>query len=80
MVLPFSDLDSPIVVTSWGKQLSVESADDPSIAAFLDELRPRMRPNLEFHAPVVRARHSEAWATIPCDRRVHDSRWLWPSA
>ena len=39
VVSPFSDLDSPIVVTSWGKQLAVESADDPSIAAFLDEYR-----------------------------------------
>ena len=34
---PFSEQKSPIVVTAWGNQLSVQSADDPHIDQFLKQ-------------------------------------------
>jgi len=36
---PVPDQDSPIKLTAWGNQLSVQSADDPRIEAFLNAFR-----------------------------------------
>jgi hypothetical protein len=36
---PVPDQDSPIKLTAWGNQLSVESADDPRIGQFLSAFR-----------------------------------------
>ncbi len=36
---PYPDQDSPIVLTAWGVQLSVDSADDPRIDEFLTTYR-----------------------------------------
>lgn len=33
---PFDDLDSPVVLSAWGKQLALDSVDDPRIDAFLE--------------------------------------------
>jgi hypothetical protein len=32
---PYPDLDSPIVASAWGKQLRLESADDPALERFI---------------------------------------------
>lgn len=39
LLSPYEDLDSPIVISAWGHQLKVDSADDPRIAAFVEEYR-----------------------------------------
>lgn len=39
LVSPFDGLDAPIVASSWGKQIKVDSADDPALASFLDTHR-----------------------------------------
>lgn len=39
LVSPYEGLDSPIVASSWGKQVKVTSADDPALAAFLNAHR-----------------------------------------
>lgn len=36
---PVPNQDAPIKLSAWGNQLSVESADDPRITAFLDTFR-----------------------------------------
>ncbi len=36
MVSPYPNLESPIVVTAWGLQLSVDSAEDQRIQEFID--------------------------------------------
>lgn len=36
---PYPGLESPITLTAWGKQLSVENAQDPSIEKFLVKYR-----------------------------------------
>ncbi|WP_018657998.1 DUF3105 domain-containing protein [Actinomadura flavalba] len=35
MMSPYPDLDSPIVLTAWGRQLKVDDASDPRIGRFL---------------------------------------------
>ena len=35
LVSPYSDQDSPVVATAWGKQLSLESAEDPDLERFV---------------------------------------------
>jgi hypothetical protein len=35
LLSPYPGLESPIVLTAWGLQLSVENADDPRIADFI---------------------------------------------
>ncbi|GAA3511036.1 DUF3105 domain-containing protein [Georgenia daeguensis] len=35
LVSPYEDMESPIMLSAWGAQLSVEDADDPRIDAFL---------------------------------------------
>lgn len=39
LLSPVPEQDAPIKLTAWGNQLSVESADDPRIAAFFDAFR-----------------------------------------
>ncbi len=34
---PYPDLPAPVVVSSWGRQLQLEGADDPRLAQFLRE-------------------------------------------
>lgn len=36
---PVPDQDAPIKLTAWGSQLSIESADDSRVTAFLDAFR-----------------------------------------
>ena len=36
LLSPYPDLKSPIVLTAWGIQLELESADDDRIATFID--------------------------------------------
>ncbi|HET6951454.1 MAG TPA: DUF3105 domain-containing protein [Acidimicrobiales bacterium] len=36
---PYADLDSPLVVTAWGRKLPLDSADDPRLAQFIDTYR-----------------------------------------
>ena len=35
LVSPFEGLPTPVVASAWGKQLQVESADDPALAQFV---------------------------------------------
>ena len=35
LVSPYPDLDAPLVATAWGKQLRLESADDPNLDRFV---------------------------------------------
>ncbi len=35
LVSPYPDLDSPIVVSAWGKQLRLKSASDPNLERFI---------------------------------------------
>ena len=39
LVSPFEGLPTPIVATAWGRQLALETADDPALAAFIREFR-----------------------------------------
>jgi Protein of unknown function (DUF3105) len=32
---PFSDLEAPVVASSWGRQLKLEGADDPDLERFV---------------------------------------------
>lgn len=36
---PFDNLPSPVVASAWGKQIKLDSADDPRLAAFVKEYR-----------------------------------------
>lgn len=36
LLSPYPDLSSPIVLSAWGYQLQVEQADDPRLAAFIE--------------------------------------------
>jgi hypothetical protein len=36
---PYPDLESPIVVSAWGRQLALDSADDPRLAQFVTTYR-----------------------------------------
>jgi hypothetical protein len=38
MLSPYEDLGSPISIQAWNHQLTVDSADDPRLAAFADRL------------------------------------------
>ena len=35
LVSPYPDLDAPIVATAWGKQMTLENADDPDLERFV---------------------------------------------
>ena len=35
LVSPYPDLDAPIVASAWGKQLRLDSADDPALNSFI---------------------------------------------
>ncbi|MEQ8676173.1 MAG: DUF3105 domain-containing protein [Aggregatilineales bacterium] len=37
MVSPYPGIDSPIIVSAWGYQLKLQSADDPALMDFIDE-------------------------------------------
>ena len=39
LVTPFPNLPSPIVASAWGRQLSLERADDPELASFIRVFR-----------------------------------------
>ena len=39
LVSPYEDLPSPVVATAWGKQLQLESADDPDLEGFIGAFR-----------------------------------------
>lgn len=41
LMSPVDDLPSPVVLTAWGKQLAVESADDPRVEDFIRVYRQR---------------------------------------
>jgi hypothetical protein len=36
---PYPGLDSPIVMTAWGRQLALDSVDDPRVRQFIDTYR-----------------------------------------
>ena len=36
---PFEGLPSPVVVSAWGRQLVLDSPDDPRLQTFLEEFR-----------------------------------------
>jgi hypothetical protein len=36
LVSPYSDQDFPVVASAWGKQLSLESAEDPDLERFIN--------------------------------------------
>ncbi|MDT0167327.1 DUF3105 domain-containing protein [Actinotalea sp. AC32] len=36
LVSPYEDLDAPVVLTAWGHQLELDSADDPRVDVFLE--------------------------------------------
>jgi hypothetical protein len=44
LVSPHDGLGSPIVLTAWGRQLAVESWDDPAVTSFLDQYLGRPSP------------------------------------
>ena len=35
LVSPYPDLDAPVVASAWGKQLALESAEDPALERFI---------------------------------------------
>jgi hypothetical protein len=39
LVSPFPDLPAPVVVSSWGRQLALESADDDRLGQFVQRFR-----------------------------------------
>lgn len=48
VVTPYEGLDSPLVVSTWARQLALDSADDPRLARFVDQYRsspPSPEPN-----------------------------------
>ena len=36
---PFEDMDSPLTVTAWGRQMPLDSVDDPRLRQFIDTYR-----------------------------------------
>ena len=44
LVSPYENQDSPLVLTAWGRQLSVDSWDDPAVDEFLDQYLGRRSP------------------------------------
>lgn len=47
-----NDLPAPIVISSWGFQLRVQSASDPRLQQFIDAFRHSQKYTPEFGAPV----------------------------
>ena len=47
-----NDLPAPIVISSWGFQLRVQSASDPRLQQFIDTFRHSQKYTPEFGAPV----------------------------
>jgi hypothetical protein len=39
IITPYEDMESPITLTSWGRQLVLDSVDDPRLPAFVDTYR-----------------------------------------
>ena len=39
LMSPFPDLPSPVVLSAWGKQLAVDSVDDPRVEQFIQSYR-----------------------------------------
>ncbi|HKJ12323.1 MAG TPA: DUF3105 domain-containing protein [Ornithinimicrobium sp.] len=39
LLSPLEDQSSPVIATAWGKQLSVDSADDDRLPLFIDEFK-----------------------------------------
>jgi len=39
LVSPFDGLPSPVVASAWGRQLRLDSAQDPRLGAFIDAFR-----------------------------------------
>jgi Protein of unknown function (DUF3105) len=39
IITPHEDMDSPITVTSWGRQLALDSVDDPRLEQFITTYR-----------------------------------------
>jgi Protein of unknown function (DUF3105) len=39
MASPYEDLESPIVVTAWARQLQLDTVDDPRLEQFIDQYR-----------------------------------------
>ena len=37
LVSPVEGMESPVTLSAWGSQISVESVDDPAVAAFIEE-------------------------------------------
>ena len=61
---PYPDLDSPISLQAWGYQLKVQSATDPRIQKFIDDLRfnpkttPEYAPGVTCSQPTFKAHPS----------------------
>ena len=39
IITPYQDMGSPITVSSWGRQLALDSVDDPRLQQFIDTYR-----------------------------------------
>jgi hypothetical protein len=39
IITPYPDMDSPLTVSSWGRQLALDRVDDPRLPAFIDTYR-----------------------------------------
>ncbi|MGI8720675.1 MAG: DUF3105 domain-containing protein [Geodermatophilaceae bacterium] len=51
MLSPYADLDAAVSVQSWGRQLKVDSADDPRLDAFVRIYRLNSETTPEIGAP-----------------------------
>jgi len=40
LLSPYPDLPAPVIASAWGKQLQLDSADDPRLPAFPDAYLP----------------------------------------
>jgi Protein of unknown function (DUF3105) len=50
LVSPYPDLKAPVVLSAWGKQLTVQSASDSGVEAFINEYRQSRENTPEFGA------------------------------
>ena len=50
LLSPYPDLDHAIVASAWNHQLTLESADDPSLTAFIAKYKNNPETTPEFGA------------------------------
>lgn len=60
LVAPYPDLDAPVVATAWGRQVELESPDDPRLEEFIDALMGDAGRAPEPDAPCTDGRGSPA--------------------